>query len=445
MEDKIQQNLANFIVNCRYESIEPRLIADMKYRVIDWLGCAIAGADYPQAIIGRQLFADIGGKQDAVIIGASGKYPTACAAMVNGIIGHVSELDDGHRKAIGHPGSVTLPVALALGEKLNITGKEFLQALAIGYDLFIRLGQTVNPSHYAYWHTTGTCGAFAATATAASIMKLTAEQTNNALGIVATLSGGLTVSFGSHAKALNIGHACQNGIYAACLAEGGFTGAPDAITGKKGFIAATSTQDNHDSLIHCGETGLLSDTAFYKVYASCGHTNSPLDATFNLLNSHRPDPNNIVKIEVETYRIAVSLTGEFKADNEDQAKFSLPYCMAVAILFGKVSLQQFKPGVLSDPAVRALAKKIVVTESSQATQRFPKRQASVTITLNNGQKYTDSVSDSCDIADYDLIEKKFLDAAQAIDLNASESVICYIKTMDQYAGITPLINYLRLM
>lgn len=445
MENTIEQNLANFIAGCCYEKIAPQLVTDMKYRIIDWLGCAIIGAHYPQSNLSREFFADISGKEDAMIIGIEGKYPAANAAMVNGIIGHVSELDDGHRKAIGHPGSVTLPVALAVGEKLNVSGKAFIQSLIIGYDLFIRLGQSVNPSHYAFWHTTGTCGAFAATATAASLMKLTSEQTRHALGIAATLNSGLVTSFGSHAKALNIGHACQNGIYAACLAQRGFTGASEAITGQKGFIAATSSEENSDIFNNISEMTLLSDTAFYKVYASCGHTNSPLDVIFNMLKTYPLDPAHIAKIEVKTYQVAVSLTATFKASNEDEAKFSLPYCIAVAILFGKVSLEQFKPAVLSSPMVRELAEKISVTESVQATERFPKRQASVTITLNNGHKYTDSVLDSSDVADFDSLEKKFLNAAQGINKTESEQILSFIKELDQKNNIKPLLDYLKLV
>lgn len=443
MEKSIQQNLANFIANCRYELIDEALIDDMKYRVIDWLGCAITGVNYPQVEIARQFFIEQGGKADALIIGAQGKYPIASAAMVNGTIGHVSELDDGHRQAIGHPGSVTLPVALALAEPFNVNGRDFLKALIIGYDLFIRLGRTMNPSHYAFWHTTGTCGAFAATATAASLMKLTGEQTNNALGIVATLSSGLLASFGTHAKALNVGHACQNAIYAASLAKQGFTGSARAITGEKGFIKATSRENSVDILADISEQNLLSNTAFYKVYASCGHTNSPLDVMFKMLNAYPLEPEKIARIDVETYQIAASLTAELKTANEDEAKFSLPYCLAVAVMFGKVSLSEFKPEILNCPRVRELAEKVIVVESPQATANFPKRQARVTVTLDDGQTYADSVSDASDRADFAMIEKKFLDAAGQIDRNASEQLLCYIRQMDRSASLEPLLNYLQ--
>lgn len=443
--DNIQRHLAHFIANCDYTKIDNKFIQDSKYRVIDWLGCAVIGAHYPQCDIARQFFTQSNGAPEATIIGAQGKYPLGSAALVNGIIGHVSELDDGHRKAIGHPGSVTLPVALALGEKQRVSAQAFLKALILGYDLFARLGQAVNPAHYATWHTTGTCGAFAATATAASLMRLTPEQTCHALGIVATLASGIQESFGTHAKALTIGHACQNAIYAASLARLGYTGSPTAITGEKGFIKSTCTQAHLDILRCPGETELLSDTAFYKIYASCGHTNSPLDAMFTLLKRHTLSPADIRQITVETYKVAVDITREVKTDTEDAAKFSLPYCLAVAILFGQVSLRQFQQDILHRPEVNALAAKVRVIESPEATARFPKRQAKVSVLLQDGVCYEAQVMDATDVADADQIEQKFREAAHRRDRQETENILRYLREMDTQSDITPLIRYLALL
>lgn len=443
--ENIQQQLAEFIANCNYSNIDNKFIYDIKYRVVDWIGCAAIGSHYPQSDLARQFFTSVGGVPESSIIGAEGKYPASGSALVNGVIGHVSELDDGHRKAIGHPGSVTVPVALALGEKLNVTGREFLQALILGYDLFARLGQAVNPSHYATWHTTGTCGAFAATATAASLLRLTPKQTCHALGIAATLASGLQESFGTHAKALTIGHACQNGIYAASLAKLGYTGSPTAITGKKGFIASTCTQAHLDILRNPSETSLISDTAFYKIYASCGHTNSPLDAMFSVLKQHKLQPTDIKRIVVETYQVAVDITREFQNDTEDAAKFSLPYCLSAAILFGQVSLRQFQPDVLRNPALHTLATKVEVIESAQATARFPRRQAKISVFMNDGTVYEAQVMDAADTTDVERIKQKFRDATHYIDQQETESVLHSLEKLDQQPDISSLIRYLLLL
>ncbi|MEF2072600.1 MmgE/PrpD family protein [Consotaella aegiceratis] len=442
MDQSLQDDLARFVCECDMDRIPQRLVTDIKYRVIDWLGCAAAGRDYDACGIARNVFGQTGGRPEATMIGAEGLYPAASAAMVNGIVGHVSELDDGHRQAIGHPGSVTLPVALALGEARQATGADFLKSLILGYDVFIRLGRAVNPSHYAYWHTTSTCGTFAAAATAASLMRLTAAQTSNALGIAATLTGGLVASFGTHAKALNVGHACQNGIHAAMLAQKGFTGSPQAIAGDKGFLKATSREEAFD-IQAPSEATLLSDTAFYKVYASCGHTNSPLDALFSLLRKHSPKADQIKDVRVETYHVAVSLTAALKSASETEAKFSLPYCIAVAIKFGRVSLAEFRPEILRSSEVLSLARKVSVVESDEATARFPRRQAQVTVEMADGQVYSEQVMDSTDVADYAALDRKFLDQVTAVDGEASNTVLDFIRGMDSSATIAPLTQYLQ--
>ncbi len=438
----IQQELADFISDCDMGKIGEHAVTDIKYRVLDWLGCAVVGRQYEQCAISRDVFSRIGGVAEATMIGAEGLYPVPSAAMVNGIIGHVSEFDDGHRKAIGHPGSVTLPVALALGEQLGVSGAAFLKSLIIGYDIFIRLGQAVNPSHYAYWHTTGTCGTFAATATAAALLKLTPEQTCNALGIAATLAGGLVASFGVHAKALNIGHACQSGVHAALLAQRGFTGSSQALAGDKGFLVATSDAKSLEIPRPTEET-LLSDTAFYKVYASCGHTNSPLDAMFAILRQHKLNPGGIRNIKVETYHVSVNLTGALKARNETEAKFSLPYCIAVAIAGGQVTLAEFAPEMLGNATILDLAKKVSVVESEEATRRFPKRQARVTVSLEDGRTYSEEVMDSTDVADYPALERKFLANASSADPGKSREVLGFITGMEASPDIVPLVHYLQ--
>lgn len=444
MKQDVQQRIAEFIVHTDYAQIKPQFIQDIKYRVIDWLGCATAGAHYKQAEIARAYWDTLGGKAEASAIGAGHKYPTPNAAFINGVIGHVSELDDGHRKAIGHPGSVTLPVALAVGEEVKTSGQEFLTALVIGYEIYCRLGSAVNPSHYKYWHTTSTCGIFAATGVAAHLYKLNVAETVNALGIAGTMASGFSESFGSHAKALNIAHACQNGIMAARLAKLGFTGSPTIITGKKGFLAATSSAENWGRLDSFSPDTLISDTAFYKVYASCGHTNSPLDIIFQLLAKGPIATEQIKTVLVETYKVSVDITAALKTQTEDAAKFSLPYVLAVALLCKRVTLNEFTPAMLSDERVLALARKIKVVEDPQATERFPKRQAKVTITLDDGQIRQGIVTDAHDETNYPNLEEKFRGLTSKT-AGPAEKVLTAVKKLEQADDISVLSNFLQII
>ncbi len=439
MEERIQQKLAEFVSSCDFEKIPEKFKEDARYRLLDWVGCAYAGRNYPQVNMSKAYLKKAGGTPECIVLGDKTKLPARSAAYINGAAGHVCELDDGHRTAIGHPGSITVPVALALAEQQNSTGAEFLKAIILGYDMYARTGRAVNPSHYKTWHTTGTCGTIAAAAAAASLLKLNAEQTNNALGIACTAAGGLVESFGTHAKATNISEACQNGIDAASLAKLGFTGSHSALLGKKGFVAATCSDPHIEHLENPTEETLISNTAFYKVYSSCGHTNSPLDALFMILKETKIKADDVASIDIETYKVSVDVAGALQCETEDQAKFSLPYCFALAILYGSVSLSLFAESYRTDPKVLALAKKVKVSEAADATARFPKRQAKVTVTLKDGTKLEKQVMDSSDETDNLTIENKFAAAVKPLGEAKTKELIDVIVTIDKQPNISKLL------
>ena len=139
MQEHIQNELASFIANCDWEKIAPHFKEDAAYRVLDWIGCAVAGEHYPQVEIAQKYFIENGDQGNSTVIGHQTKCSPRTAAFLNGIAGHVCELDDGHRTAIGHPGSIAVPTALALGEHLNASGADVLKAVILGYEIFSRL------------------------------------------------------------------------------------------------------------------------------------------------------------------------------------------------------------------------------------------------------------------------------------------------------------------
>ena len=278
-----------------------------------------------------------------------------------------------------------------------------------------------------------------AAATAASILGLNEEAANNAIGLAATMAGGLIESFGSHAKALNIAEACQNGIDAALLAQSGFTGSHSALLGKKGFVAATCSDPHPENLENPSEETLVSDTAFFKVYASCGHTNSPLDALFSLMKKHPLDPDTIRSVRVKTYRVAVDVTGAFRYGTEDEAKFSLPWCFAAAITDGAVTLSQFTPEARADERKLALARKVEVTEDPEATSLFPRRVAEVEVTLSDGTVLSEKVWNSNDAADPAVIRQKFVSAVQkTLGDEGAEKAADLLLAADSLSGVSPI-------
>ena len=441
----LEGRIAEFVAELRFEDLPPAVILDAKYRVLDWLGSALVGSRYKPSMVVAKLVKDAGGAPQATVLLAGIKVPSALAALANGISGHVAEYDDGHRLAIAHPGAVTVPTSLAVAESLGRSGKELLTAVVAGYEVLIRLGTAVNPSHYQVWHTTGTCGTFAAAASAACLLKLDSSRTQMCLGVAGTMACGLQQTFGTDAKSLNAGHACQSGIQAALLAMEGFTGPEDILQGPKGFLAATTPHFNSAPLDHINERQFLSTSAFYKVYASCGHTNSPLDAVFSILQRRELPLASIKAVRIATYRTAVQLAGEFKNQSEEEAKFSLPYCVAVALLFKRVTLDEFSPEKLADPAITELARKIHVSEDAEATAAFPReRRANVVFELHDGQLIEEKILFPQDTPNYKSLEKKFLSLAEmAIDSQRARRVRDMVLNLEQHSRLDGLMEAVR--
>lgn len=444
-KSSIEAKLAEFVADLRFEKLSAEVVHDAKYRVLDWLGSALAGVRYKPSLLVTNMIRSCGGTPQATVLKAGLKVSAPQAAFANGTIGHAAEFDDGHRQAITHPGAIAVPTSLAVAESLGRTGKEMLAAVVAGYEVMIRLGSAINPSHYRVWHTTGTCGAFAAAASAASLFKLDKRQVQMALGIAGTMASGLQETFGTHAKPLNAGHACQSGIQAALLARDGFTG-PDAIlVGPKGFIAATSPDCDLAPLGRIDNGHLVANTAFYKIYASCGHTNSPLDAIFSIMRRQDIVPADVKAVRITTYRVAVDLTGQLKHETEESAKFSLPYCTAIALLHKRVTLAEFTQDKLADPAVVDLAGKIEVSEDPEATNVFPKeRRATVTIEMINGRTVGEKVYFSHDTPEYSHIDEKFMSLSlSSVDEKTAEIIKHTVLNLENVDDIHCLMAFLR--
>jgi 2-methylcitrate dehydratase PrpD len=177
------------------------------------------------------------------------------------------------------------------------------------------------------------------------------------------------------------------------------------------------------------------------MYSSCGHTHSPLDAIFTLLQEREIFASAIQSIRIDTYRIAVDLTAELKNQSEEAAKFSLPYCIACALLYKKVTLDEFTPDKLRDPEILALAQKIQVVEDAEATKAFPARHATVRIEMADGQVLKKIVQAANDAPQYESLKRKFVSlAVPAVDMNTALKIQASILKLERLENITALMQ-----
>lgn len=364
------RKLAEFIAGARVEDVP---VEDTRRAVLDWLGSALAGSIEPPARMVQRLC--LGASEEATVF-SSHRASAAVAALNNGVASHILELDDVHKGSTLHAAAPIIPAALAVAEREHASGLEFLRAVASGYEVAFRVGEAVNPSHYRFWHPTGTVATFGAAAAAGSILHLSANEMVDALGSAGTQAAGLWEfnADGAMSKHLHPGKAAFNGVLAADLAREGFTGAARILEGERGFFRAMSDAARMDEIDSWGRK--IGENC-YKLHACCGHTHTAIDTALEL----RPQLGNraISAIEIELYGPGFEIVKEMNPQTPYQAKFSVAYCVAAAIEEGCVGLEQFGADR------HALLGKTSVRVAEDLTAKYPAAwPARVKITLEDG-------------------------------------------------------------
>ena len=375
------RQLAQVMAATKSDDLTAETFAHAQRAVLDWLGSVIAGALEPPAQMARRVAARMGSADEAMMF-AGGRAAAAAAAFANGVASHILELDDIHKGSTVHAAAPIIPAALAVAEREHATGRAFLTAVTLGYETAFRIGEAVNPSHYRFWHPTGTVATFGAAVAAGSVIGLDARQMQHALGSAGTQAAGLWefMADGSMSKHLHPGKAAFNGVLAADLAREGFTGAERMLEGDRGFFRAMSSGADPTrvtgglgTIWKIGENG-------YKLYSCCGHTHTAIDVALDLRAgrgwSAAEAVGELASIEIETYGPGYEIVKEMNPRSPYQAKFSLAYCVAVALLDGEVGLTQFAPERFGPegvrvPSISALLSRTRVTVDEALTRRYP--------------------------------------------------------------------------
>lgn len=360
--------------------------------VLDWFSALYPGivSDVGAKIIAT--FEDEFGVGKSRIPSLNQTSFSSSAAWVLGTASHAIEFDDIFRDAVYHPGVPVISAALAIADEYNRTGLEFLKAVVVGYEVSTRLGAAVQPSHYSFFHTTGTVGAIGSAAAAAFLINPHDKDLfAHAVATATTFASGLQQAFRSDAmtKALHGGHAASIGVTAAKAAAKGITGALDILEGEVGFAAALSKGANWDKAV----AGLGQDYNICKMtqknHGCCGHTFAAIDAAIVLRQTILDQGLAISDVEnmtIRTYQTALDVTGNFSPESAFQCRFSLPYVVAHGFLHGSVRLNAFEDTQRSDLATRDLMLKLTLESDEALTAKFPnQRAAKVKITLKNGQ------------------------------------------------------------
>jgi 2-methylcitrate dehydratase PrpD len=372
------QALIEGVSAVRLEDVPEAATAVARACVLDWFGCALGGSSEPLAeILAREVAAGESG--DSTLVGRSERPSLLTAALINGAMSHALDFDDTHWLMNGHPSAPVIPAALALAERDDRDGAAFIAAVIAGIEMECRLGTLIGGPHYlAGWHATGTLGTFGAAAACAHLLGLSDEQWANAIGLAGTQAAGLKSGFGTMAKPLHAGRAASNGLLAALLAGGGFTGNTAIVETKQGFAATHDGGDiEPERVARVNDRFLISDTLF-KYHASCYLTHAPIEALLSLKGSGlRAEDVDSVEIKGSTTCVGVCDIAEPRTGLE--GKFSLRATAALTLLGDDTS----NPATFTDERLQEsdlIAMRDLVTFTTVAGQ--PATQASVTVHAN---------------------------------------------------------------
>lgn len=378
---------AKYAMKQKTAPITPEVMHHTKRAVVDWFASWLPGTVLPPAtLLERALAEDL--DRGRARLGSGRTATLRTAAMINGTASHTIEFDDIYRDAGYHPGSPIISAALAAAQDRNKSGDEFLRAIIVGYEISARIGEAVMPSHYKYWHTTGTVGAFGAAAAVALLIDCDETQFAHALATVGTFASGLQQAFRSEAmsKPFHSGHAAEAGALAALTAKEGVTGALDILEGKFGFGAAMSEAADWSRATEGLGTDYCITRMTFKNHGCCGHNFAAIDGVLHLQAQHGFKPDDVRAVRVATYQLGTAVVDNPNPEGAYQAKFSLQYAVSHALHYGSVRLNAFTPERITEPKLRGLLPKVSVSADPELSAGYPaQRAAYVDIDLADGR------------------------------------------------------------
>lgn len=358
----LSQEFVRLQKSLTYDALSSAAIEAAKARCMDYLGALAGGVNGPLARPMLRAQADSPcSTQGSSVLATSLRAPCATAALLNGITGHTLELDDGDRRSYGHPGVVVLSALFPVAEALQASGKDFLLAMTIGYETYVRIGQAANPGMLRRgYHSTGTAGALAATMAVSSVRGFDTDSMLGALGIAGLCASGLCISLrkACELKPFSAGRAAYNGVIAAEMVTMGLAGADDILEGKDGFFQAYSGQEA-DPTVLLAPLGapFAIQGSYIKFYPACRYTHAPIDAALALRDKVVLD--NVEKITITTYPTAISLTAKDKMPvDAASTRFNMGFGVALALVQGTVRMADFCAEKAADPLVAAMFSKI---------------------------------------------------------------------------------------
>jgi 2-methylcitrate dehydratase PrpD len=461
-DNKLTRSVAEFVCGAKAEDLPSDVVALGKKSILDGIGLALSGAVAQSGEYVRRHLADLNlGEGPSTVIGSPRKVAPRFAAFANGVGIHADDYDDTQLAVakdrvyglLTHPTAPALPAALAMGEAMGADGKAVMLAYHLGVEVECKIAEAINPRHYQTgFHSTATCGTFAAASASAKLMGLDLDQTLRALSIAGSQSAGLRENFGTMTKPFHAGHSSECGVAAAQFARYGWTATDKILEAPRGFFrAAGGGYDESAILDKLGAPWTFADPGIsIKPHPSGSLTHPGMTEMRRLIREHGIKAEDVVRVRVGTNHNMPNALIHHRPTNELQAKFSMQFCMAILLLEGRAGLAEFTDETVHRDDVKAMIEKVdfVVDDEAEAAG-YDKMTTIIDITLKDGRK----VSGRADFGkgspanpmSYDEVAEKFRETAGfgRLPKDRIEDVIAMVRDLETLGSIERLLSPLR--
>lgn len=424
-----------------------------RHAIQDVVACMVAGAGDEGSARLRSAIAPYGiGSGPATIIGSIEKTSAPWAALVNGMAAHALDYDDNYLPGFTHATAVLIPALLALSEEIDATGQQLMDAYIVGLEMHACIGRGVNRAHYDKgWHATSTVGCIGTAAACGRLLGLDRDRMTNAFSLGVSMASGAKVQFGTMTKPFHAGMAAKNAVLAARLASNDFEARDVALEGPLGFMELygdTGSQGWDDIIPELGNPLAIEEFGLApKIYPCCGSVHRVLDVVMDLRKNHGITANDVAKVDtLVEFGNKRNLMYD-SPEQEMEARFSMNYCVAVALLYGRLSLSDFTPQAIRRPEVRKLLPLVSMdayekdAQGSDPTVRLPHK---VTISLKDGRTLSGdsawargTIHNPLDDSDR---EEKFNDCCKGIlstsDLDAARDILENLEALESVRRLT---------
>ena len=419
--------LAKRINALHYEDLSPEAVHWAKVGILDTIGVTLAGSSDPCASIVAGVLSSSG---QSLLLGTSRRASILDAALVNGAASHALDFDDCNNTMAGHPSAPVLSALFALADDVGASGSDFIVAYVAGFETECKIS----------------LGVFGAAAACAKLLQLDEQRTATALAIAASLSSGIKSNFGTYVKPLHVGHSARNGLFAALIARDDYTASPVAFEHKQGYFEVFNGAGNYDAEKILPAWGspfdIVKPGIGIKQYPCCASTHPAIDAMLKLVRMHDVTPDAVERIQSWTHKRRLEHTNRPDPQSTKDAKFSVQYCLARALLDRKVVIEHFEGDAYKDVDARKLT--ALVEAGVYDTDQFPAENhfgAEVKVTLRGGTVLGQKVESaagrtSADPLPADRLKDKFENCARrALSSERTAAVYAAIQDFDRLADV----------